>query len=244
MRDLVLLHGGQHGSWCWEPLIEVLAETTPAFERVITLDMPGCGRKRSRDPSRLALADIARELNDELHDQGVSQAVLLGHSIAGVVLPLMAAQAPSLFSRLLYLSTAIPLEGQTIMQMLGTSRHGADPEHVGWPVDITSTSPEALAVAMFGRDLDERQLAWLLKEASQERTPPATQFEPASRAGYAELDIPATFILTLRDDILPVPWQRLFAERLGCAEIIEIDTPHEPFVSHPHILAEVLRHIR
>ncbi|MGV8267677.1 alpha/beta fold hydrolase, partial [Pseudomonas aeruginosa] len=138
MRDLFMLHCGQHVSCCWETLIEVLAETTPAFERVITLDISVCGRKRSRDPSLLALADIARELNDDLHDQGVSQAVLLGHSIAGVVLPLMAAQAPALFSRMLYLRTAIPLEGQTILQMLGTSRHGADPEHVGWPVDITS----------------------------------------------------------------------------------------------------------
>src|SRR5690606_9321197 len=184
MRDLVLLHGGQHGSWCWEPLLKVFAETAPAFERVITLDMPGCGCKRSRDPTGLTLADIARELNDELRDQGVTQAVLLGHSIAGVVLPLMAVQAPALFSHLVYLTTAIPLERQTIMQMLGTSQHGANSDHVGWPVDIASTSPEALAVAMFGRGLDKSQLDWLLKESSQEQTHPATQFEPASRAGY------------------------------------------------------------
>ncbi|MNF11871.1 hypothetical protein D3C80_2131970 [compost metagenome] len=51
----------------------------------------------------------------------------------------------------------------------------------------------------------------------------------------------ASYVLTLRDDILPPLWQRRFAERLGCEEVVEIDTPHEPFVSHPELLAEVLR---
>lgn len=240
MSDLVLVHGGQHGSWCWAPLFMVFAGTGHVFDRVIALDMPGCGSKRSRDPEGLSLADIARELNDELRDMGVTQAVLLGHSIAGVLLPMMAVQAPALFSRLVYLSTAVPLEGQTVMQMLGTSLHGTDPDHVGWPVDITSVSPDVLSVAMFGRDLSKAQLSWLLKEISQDRTPPATQFEPVSRSGYAELSMAATFIVTLRDDILPVEWQRCFAQRLGCDEIIEINTPHEPFVSHPELLAEVL----
>src|SRR5690606_13693771 len=107
MSDLVLVHGGQHGSWCWAPLLMVFAGTGHVFDRVIALDMPGCGSKRSRDPEGLSLADIARELNDELRDMGVTQAVLLGHSIAGVLLPMMAVQAPALFSRLVYLSTAV-----------------------------------------------------------------------------------------------------------------------------------------
>lgn len=58
------------------------------------------------------MAEITRELNDELRDMGVSQSVLLGHSVAGVLLPMMAVQAPALFSRLVCLRTAVPLEGQ------------------------------------------------------------------------------------------------------------------------------------
>lgn len=241
MADLIFLHGGQHGSWCWEPLIAELGAGGQSFERIIALDMPGCGRKRHRDPQDATLASVTRELNDELRALGVRGGVLVGHSIAGVLLPMMAVEDSALFSRLVYLSAAVPKEGQTIMEMLGTARQGDDPEQVGWPVDLANTSPEAFSLAMFGRDLSPVQLAWLLNEVSQDLTPPAAQFEPVSRRGYREAGVAASYILTLRDDILPPPWQRRFAERLGCEEMIEIDTPHEPFVSHPELLAEVLR---
>jgi pimeloyl-ACP methyl ester carboxylesterase len=188
----------------------------------------------------LSLADITRELNDELRAAQVRDAVLVGHSIAGVLLPMMAVENPTLFSHLIYLTTAGPAEGQTIMQMLGTSQQGTNPDEVGWPVDLATTSPEGLSRAIFGRDLSEEQLSWLLSEVAQDKTPPATQFEPVSRCGYVELGMKATYIVTLRDDILPPAWQRRFAERLNCGDRVEIDTPHEPFVSHPQLLASTL----
>lgn len=240
MADLILLHGGNHGSWCWAPLLEELAKDKARFERLITLDMPGCGSKRGRDNSQLNLAAVAKELNDDLRNAGVRQSILLGHSIAGVLLPVMAVEDPSLYSQLIYLATSLPAEGQTIMEMLGTGLHGEDPEHVGYPIDPVTCSPEALSTAMFGQDLSEGQLNWLLSEVAQDSTPPAVALEPVIRAGYQGL-MPSTYILTLRDNILPPLWQRRFAERAGAGRVIEIDTPHEPFVSHPALLAEVLR---
>ncbi|WP_296254498.1 MULTISPECIES: alpha/beta fold hydrolase [unclassified Pseudomonas] len=240
MADLILLHGGNHGSWCWAPLLDELAMDKARFERIITLDMPGCGNKRGRDNSQLNLAAVAKELNDDLRNAGVTQSILLGHSIAGVLLPMMAVEDPSLYSQLIYLATSLPAEGQTIMEMLGTGLHGEDPEHVGYPIDPVTNSPEALSTAMFGQDLNETQLTWLLSEVAQDSTPPAVALEPATRTGYQGL-VPATYILTQRDNILPPLWQRRFAERAGAERIIEIDTPHEPFVSHPVLLAEVLR---
>ncbi|RRV13444.1 alpha/beta hydrolase [Stutzerimonas xanthomarina] len=242
MADLILLHGGEHGSWCWGPLLDELCRDKSGFDRLITLDMPGCGRKRGRDLSRLTLSSIVGELNDDLRDAQVARGILLGHSIAGILLPMMAVEDPTLYSRLIYLATALPDEGQSIMEMLGTSLHGEDPDHVGWPIDLASSTPEELSLAMFGQDLSEAQLAWLLGEVAQDSTPPAVAMEPATRAGYAGL-LPATYILTQRDNILPPPWQRRFAERAGCDDIIEIDTPHEPFISHPALLANILKRI-
>jgi pimeloyl-ACP methyl ester carboxylesterase len=240
MTDLILLHGGQHGSWCWEPFTRVLDAQENPFARIIALDMPGCGQKRDRDPTGLSLAQITRELNDDLRSAQVRDAVLVGHSIAGVLLPMMAVEDPALFSQLVYLTTAGPAEGQTIMQMMGASSRGAHPDQVGWPMDPATAAPDAMLQAMFGRDLDQEQLAWLLAEVAQDKTPPATHMEPVSRSGYLELGMKATYIVTLRDDILPPAWQRRFAQRLNCGDRVEIDTPHEPFISHPQLLASTL----
>lgn len=238
--DIVFLHGGNHGSWCWDPVLPMLRESAPEGERLIMLDMPGCGQKRGRAVDQLTLAAIVKELNEELRSANVSKAVLVGHSIAGVLLPMMAAEDPSLYAELIYLTTSAPLEGQTIMEMMGTALHGQDPEQVGWPLDPATTSPQDLALAMFAQDLDPSQIAWLMGEVAQDVTPPAVATSPATRAGYAGV-VASTYIVTLRDNILPADWQRRFAERLGCERIVEIDTPHEPFVSHPVLLAETLR---
>ena len=66
--------------------------------------------------------------------------------------------------------------------------------------------------------------------------------ESISREGYSGM-IPASYIITVRDNILPVDWQRRFAQRAGAGVVIEIDTAHEPFVSHPQLLADVVRGI-
>ncbi|WP_448646289.1 alpha/beta fold hydrolase [Pseudomonas mohnii] len=240
MTDLVLLHGGNHGSWCWGPFVEALNQQPGGFERVITLDMPGCGKKRGRDVVSLRLDDVVEELNQDLHVLGVSQAVLLGHSIAGAVLPRMVLAAPQLFSHLVFLACALPDEGQSILQLLGSTLHGESPDHVGWPLDPVHSTPQAMAVAMFGQDLSPPTLEWLLGEVSQDTTPLCVATGSISREGYAGM-IPASYIITLRDNILPVHWQRRFAQRAGAEEVIEIDTAHEPFVSHPQLLAEVVR---
>lgn len=239
MTDLVLLHGGNHGSWCWGPFIEVLNQQPGCFERVITLDMPGCGTKRGRDVVSLRLDNVVEELNEDLRALGVNQAVLLGHSIAGALLPMMVLAAPQLYSQLVYLACALPSEGQSILQLLGTRLHGESPDHVGWPLDPAQTTPQALAVAMFGQDLSEQTLGWLLSEASQDTTPLCVATDAISRVGYPGI-IAASYIITLRDNILPVDWQRRFAQRADAEVVVEIDTAHEPFVSHPQLLADVV----
>ncbi|KAB0496457.1 alpha/beta fold hydrolase [Pseudomonas vancouverensis] len=242
MTDLVLLHGGNHGSWCWGPFVEALHQQPKSFERVITLDMPGCGMKRGRDVLSLRLDDVVEELNQDLRSAGVSQAVLLGHSIAGAVLPRMVLAAPQLFSHLVFLACALPDEGQSILQLLGSTLHGESRDHVGWPLDPVHATPQEMAVAMFGQDLNAQTLEWLLSEVSQDTTPPCVATESISREGYAGM-ISASYIITQRDNILPVDWQRRFAQRACATEVIEIDTAHEPFISHPQLLAEAVRGI-
>ncbi|GLK88735.1 alpha/beta fold hydrolase [Pseudomonas turukhanskensis] len=240
MTDLILLHGGQHGSWCWAPLLAAFEKQPSQFARVLTLDMPGCGTKRGRDVTSLSLNDVVAELNQDLRDLGVRQGVLLGHSIAGALLPLMAVGAPQLYRHLVYLTCALPGEGQSILEQLGSTLHGESPDHVGWPLDPSKATPQEMAVAMFGQDLSAETLGWLLSEVAQDATPPSVATESITRTGYEGL-VPATYIVTLRDNILPAAWQRRFAERAGASTVLEIDTPHEPFVSHPQLLADVIR---
>ncbi len=120
--------------------------------------------------------------------------------------------------------------------------HGESPDHVGWPLDPMRATAQEMAVAMFGQDLGSQTLDWLLSEISQDTTPPCIATESISREGYIGV-VPASYIITLLDNILPVHWQRRFAQRAVAGTVIEIDTAHESFVSHPQLLAEAVQGI-
>lgn len=204
--------------------------------------MPGCGSKRERDTTNETLASIVAELNQDIRDAQLSDVILVGHSISGVLLPMMVAADRTLFSSLIYISASLPLDGESIYEMMGTKLHGQDTEHVGWPVDVATTPPSEMAQVMFGPGLTSEQFTWLMAEVAKEKMPHAINIEPATREGYNGT-IQASYIITLRDPILPVEWQRKFADRAFCKKVLEIDTPHEPFVSHPVLLTKALEQL-
>src|SRR6201999_2885064 len=105
-----------HGSWCWGPLLSQWRTSGPPPGRTFALDTPGAGTKRGQPTDQLTIETIARSLNDELRAAQVRGATFIGHSLAGVLMPAMAAEDPSLFADLIYLQTSAPLQGQSIMQ--------------------------------------------------------------------------------------------------------------------------------
>ena len=84
MTTFGLVHGAFHGSWCWERL-------TPELERlghrVLTVDLPGeeplAGAAEYAAVAVTAFADAGEDL------------VLVGHSLGGLTIPLIAASRPA-----------------------------------------------------------------------------------------------------------------------------------------------------
>ena len=81
-----------------------------------------------------------------------------------------------------------------------------------------------------------------MKEVALDVTPPALFHEPVYRENYP-CGHRSSYIVTTRDPILRPDWQRRFARRLSCEAVVELDTPHEPFLSHPDELSVLLRNL-
>ena len=81
----------------------------------------------------------------------------------------------------------------------------------------------------------------VLDETAQDVTPGPFLEEPVAPQGYDPRRFRTAYVVAARDPVLPPVWQRRFAERLGCGQVVEIDTPHEAFISHPRLLADTLR---
>lgn len=237
------LHGGGQGSWVWHETIAALRlQSGGKCTRVLALDVPGCGEKRGRDTADIGVDDIVTELLDDLERTSNKDIVLIGHSQAGSMMPRLAERRPELFRRLIYVTCSSPLQGQTVLQMMGTGRHGDHADQVGWPFDPkTVQDMRERYPLMFCNDMSSEQAMAFLVRLGHDAWPGACY--AATDWRYDHLDvIPATYVVCLQDGALPVAWQEKFAARFKAQRLVRIDAGHQVMNTRPHALAEVLRH--
>jgi pimeloyl-ACP methyl ester carboxylesterase len=228
MATYVLVHGAWHGAWCWEPLERALRERG---ERTIAVELP-C------DDISAGCAAYARIVLDALAGVDADDAVLVGHSLAGLSIPLVAAQRP--VRRLVFLCALIAQPGTSLRDQ----RH-RDPEMFvpGFGQEIVADEQgravwrdQQAAIAAFypdcPRQVAERAAARLRPQANLPSTEPCTlDALPPVRASY---------VLAREDRVVNPRWStRAARERLG-VQPIELPGGHSPFLARPAALADVL----
>jgi pimeloyl-ACP methyl ester carboxylesterase len=185
--DYAFLHGGGQGSWVWDETIAAMhLQTDAAFGRALALDVPGCGVKRGRDTTTFASDDVVDELLGDITGAGLKDVVLVGHSQAGQMLPLMVERRPELFRRLVYVSCAAPLPGQTIIHMVG--------EEIGWPLDPEMHSNEERWRVMFCNDMDSKQAEEFVARLGMDNWPDLVTFGTDWRYDHLGA-VPSTYVL-------------------------------------------------
>lgn len=100
MTPLVLVHGYLGGSQQWQ---EQELELGDAVE-VVTVDLPGFGENADL-PALTTIAGFGRWVLEQLDARGITQFNLLGHSMGGMVVQEVVAQAPSRVDRLILYGT-------------------------------------------------------------------------------------------------------------------------------------------
>lgn len=90
---LVLVHGGQHAADCWDLAVDEIARRATELT-VLALDLPG----RRGKPGDLLTATIdgwVDSLVSDIDEAGVRDVVIVGHSLAGLTVPGVAARLGS-----------------------------------------------------------------------------------------------------------------------------------------------------
>jgi pimeloyl-ACP methyl ester carboxylesterase len=239
MTDFAFVHGGGQGSWVWDETISAIATQSGGKARCLALDAQGCGTKRGIDTSTVAFDDIANAMLEDIAAAEMSEVVLVGHSQAGMVLPRMAEFRQELFSGLVYVTCSAPPPGMTTIERMGDALHGENEEQVGWPLDPRTSTMEERFRAMFCNDMTPAEADVFLAKLGKDMWPASSYAYRDWR--YEHLGaIPATFVLCLKDNSLPPPWQEKFAAAFRVNEIIRVDAGHQVMNTRPQALAEIL----
>jgi len=116
MRTYVLVHGGGHGGWCYQPVARRLRAKG---HEVYAPSLTGLGdREHLLNPS----VDLDTHITDIvklLQFEDLRDVVLVGHSYGGMVITGIADRATDRIANLVYLDAAYPQNGQSLVDHAG-----------------------------------------------------------------------------------------------------------------------------
>jgi pimeloyl-ACP methyl ester carboxylesterase len=225
--EFVLVHGAYHGAWCWELL-------SPELEKrghsVLTVDLP------IGDPKAGAV-EYASTVLDAMSGVG-DEAILVGHSMGGVVVPLIAAARP--VARMVFLAALLPEPGSSLGEQRAREPVDAVVElsaveftHLG--DGVFEVGPNT-ATELFYHDAPEEIAA----AAISRLRPQAYLFMDETTPLQAWPDCDAEYIVCGDDHAVNPAWGRqAAAERLNVTPH-EIEGGHSPFLTRPSQLADML----
>lgn len=193
------------------------------------MDLPSDDRSATFD----TYADVVcGELN------GHDDVVLVGHSLAGLTIPLVAARLP--VRHLVYVCALIPDIGRSFFDQMRGDTAMLNPDYsVGLGASEEDcrawVDDEAARRHLFG-DCDETTA----KAAIAQLRPQALLPYRMPYSLDAHPVVASTYVLCTDDLIVNPEWSRRVArERLG-AELTQLPGSHSPFLSRPQALADVL----
>jgi pimeloyl-ACP methyl ester carboxylesterase len=217
----VLVHGAYHGAWCWDLLrdeFERGGHTTSAVE--LPNEDPDAGAERYADE---VLASVPKT------PYGI---VLVGHSLAGLTIPIVAGRIKTRIS--IYLCALVPIPGLSFDgQHVDLDTGFVPSERAIGNQDGSSSWPERGAIEVFYQDCDPG----VAKAAAQRLRPQQWRVTQEVTPLREWPSVPSVYINCIDDRAVPRAYSlRAAREQLG-VESIEMPGGHSPFLSRPRELA-------
>ena len=160
--------------------------------------------------------------------------MLVGHSLAGLILPRVAARLGRGVREMIFLAAFTPPQGRTVLDTLPWPwahllRRAA---HSGKAFGL----PFAIARVAFWNGVSPPQRRFAQSTVCRE--PAGTLLEPADHTGVSPIT-PRTWIITNRDRVVSPRRQRGYIAAIGgVATVLSVDSCHDAMFSHPGWLAE------
>jgi pimeloyl-ACP methyl ester carboxylesterase len=240
MANFVLVHGAWHGAWCWRRVVDRLAA---AGHRVHAVTLTGTGERVHLLSPLITLethiADVANTVEaEELHD-----VVLAVHSYAGMIGTAVADRMGGRLKHLVYVDAVVPKPGESWSSTHASATREARLAAAQASPDYSFPAPDPSVFGLQGADHEWVKRRQTAHPGHTYQAPLA--FEPSRVAA-----VPRTFVDCIAPALgtIDVIRQRVRDAKFwdgawvggGGAQVVEIATGHDPMVSAPDRMVDVL----
>jgi pimeloyl-ACP methyl ester carboxylesterase len=238
-NEYVLVHGACHGAWCWD---DVAARLRAKGHRVVTLDLPGHGR-RAAEVRRASIEAYGHAVAGAMAAEGIGRGIVVGHSMAGLVIPKAAELAPARVSHLVFLAAVVVPDGGSLagtnMTPAGRALITGNAAGRG---DGTFLYPAEMAWARWMGDMPRSDPR--VSRAISLLTPQAIRpfVERVNLRTFYGMRVPRTYIRCLQDVAVVPARAAECAARLGVTAM-DMNCAHNAMLSQPGELVHILEKI-
>jgi pimeloyl-ACP methyl ester carboxylesterase len=234
MNTYVLVHGAWMGAWVWDAVAEGLRKRGATVD---VIELPAHGA----DKTPLSGANLATYVAkvDAAIDASRGKVVLVGHSMAGMVITQAAEDRPAKIDKLVYLAAYLPQNGQKLLDLAMTD---AD-SHAGKALQVDEKN------GIIDVPLDQLADCFLADGAPAAVAALRAHYKPEPLAGFVMPvittearwgSVPKVYFYTEQDHAVSYALQRRMTDGVKLAGTRTFASSHSPFLSQPDQLVDAL----
>ena len=230
---IVLVHGAWADASAWNTVTPLLQ--AKGYE-VIAVNLPGHGKDTTPFTS-ITMQSYVDAVKAAIGTK--NNVLLVGHSMAGLIISEVAEAIPSQIKELVYLVAVLPQNGVSLLQL---SQQDAD-SHTGKYIKVDeATASIGLAkeglIDVFAADASKEIQDYLLANVKADPLIPFTNPVTITAANFGS--VKRAYIHTINDNAISYAAQQAMVKSVGVNKEYALKSSHTPFFSMPKELADII----
>lgn len=235
-KSFVLVHGAFMGAWGWDSVEEGLS-ASGADVTVVELPAHGQDETPVQDATLDAYVGAVGDAVDAAATSG--KVVLVGHSMAGMVISAVAEKKAEKIDKLVYLAAYLPKDGQSLQALAAQDKDS----HLGPALTIDAAAgvgklPADKLQDIFCADCTAEVAASIQSHYRDEPLAPLATPVQLSDAIFGE--VPKFYIYAKQDNAIGYALQQSMTGGVTLAGTATLDASHSPFLSDPDVVVSTL----
>lgn len=227
-----------HGAWADESAWGFVRTELARRANVTVVNLPAHGIDL-RQAGQVKLADYVRTVSDAVN-AAPGKVILVGHSMAGIVISQVAEKLPQKIEKLVYVSAYLPKNGDDLLSLSKQDGQSLVGGALEFSADGTAATikKEVIAPAVCA-DCPDYMKDVLVKYHRAEPAAPLSEKVVLTKAKFGS--VPKYYILTTADRAVGTELQRTMVRANGTVKkVVEMPTSHLPFVVQPQEFVKAL----
>ena len=235
-RTYVLAHGSFLGGWVWTHVAERLRKQG---HRVFTPSFTGMGDRVHLLQANITIETFAQDLIQTIVAEEVTQAILVGHSFAGVPVSMVADRIPERLAHVVMLDSVVVESGKTGFSAyppdsVASRIAAAQKETHGLAVP----PPTTLAPGVWGLTEGTHDYEWVKRRVTAH--PLGSYTTPVNLRNPLGNGLPRTYIRCTGPTNPVIDRSAALVKSLSGWKWAEIGSAHHPMLTHPDQLTAIL----